>query len=169
MSTFESVIDMLKFAAGLADRVYADLGAADAGDPKSAATAIEAALCRSKHVDAVLRQAVSMCCPHCVANGNMNRYDDGREVTSTIALDEHTHYSRVWHPKAAHQINLQCNNIGTVTLRDGVRKRVIVAAPGVLDAVTVSEPSRSTDGNADLGHTAMRWPRGFRSDPTPTQ
>lgn len=158
MPTFEHLVDTVKFATALADRAYADLGAADASDPKAARAAIEAAQCRLNHIDAVLRQVVGMMCPHC--SQHMDRYDDGRDVTSSIALEDGLHYSRVWHPRPEHQINLPCNNLGTVALRDGTLKRVIVSAPGILDAVTVSEPSQPTD----LGHRVMRWPD--RNQPT---
>jgi hypothetical protein len=50
----------------------------------------------------------------------------------------------VWHPQFGHQLNL-ARDVGTITTHTGVRKRVIVSAPGFLDAVTVSESSGSDD------------------------
>ena len=133
MSTFEDVIDLAKFAAGLADAAYNDLDAADRDDPKTVAAAIRAAQCRLTHINAVLRQAVSGLCPHCA--GEMDRYVDGREVTGRIALDEHgTHHRHVWGPDCSHPFNRQ-HDVSTITTHTGVRKRVIVSAPGFLDAV----------------------------------
>ena len=42
---------------------------------------------------------------------------------------------------------------GVITAPDGARKRVVVSAPGFLDAVTLTEPARAGDGQPALAQT----------------
>ncbi|PBA30570.1 hypothetical protein CKJ65_16450 [Mycobacterium intracellulare] len=63
-----------------------------------------------------------------------DRYSDGRPVQTRIELETGCYYCHDWHPDPEHPSS-QPQDIGTVTLRDGSRKRVLIAAPGVLDAV----------------------------------
>jgi hypothetical protein len=65
----------------------------------------------------------------------MERYADGRAVTSRLGFCDGTQYVHQWHPDPAHPLN-RPHEIATVTTRNGTRKRVIVTAPGHLDAVS---------------------------------
>jgi hypothetical protein len=92
-STFDSLIDLLKFVAATVDQVWADL--APQCDHVNAA--------RLTHAWHVLLEAVSMLCPHCA--GDMEHYGDGRQVTTHLRFCDGTEYAHGWHPDPAHAFN----------------------------------------------------------------
>jgi hypothetical protein len=69
---------------------------------------------------------VGVLCPQCA--GDMDRYADGRSVTSQPRFCEGSQFVHLWHPDPAHPWN-RPQEVGTLTTRNGTRKRVVVTAP----------------------------------------
>ena len=67
----------------------------------------------------------------------MDRYADGRSLTSHLRFCEGSQFVYLWHPDPAHPRN-RPHDVGTLTPSNGKRKKIIVAAPGHLDAVTAT-------------------------------
>lgn len=76
-----------------------------------------------------------------VDRADRNRYSDGRPVQTRIDLETGCYFGHNWHPDLGHPSS-QPRQICTVRLRDGSRKRVLIVAPGVLDAVPDAAPLR---------------------------
>jgi hypothetical protein len=69
---------------------------------------------------------------------NESRYSDGRPVYSEVQIDPSWEPMRyVWHPDPAHERNQPQTFKGVVRGPSGRARRVIISAPGVLDAVDV--------------------------------
>jgi hypothetical protein len=82
-----------------------------------------------------------------------SRYSDGRPVISAMSLDAGpVLYIHAWHPDCTHPMNNRCE-LDVITAPDGVRRRVIVKAPGYLDAITLPETTRASDGQRALAQT----------------
>jgi|SRR5271166_1449611 len=82
-----------------------------------------------------------------------SRYSDGRPVISAMPLDAGpVLYVHAWHPDPTHPMNNPCE-LDVITTPDGVRRRVIVSAPGHLDAITLPETTRAGDGQPALAQT----------------
>lgn len=93
------------------------------------------------HVDHVLelldscRQTIWEAVNAVVAGrGGVHHYADGRPVSTSIELEPGMTFVHDWHPDPGHAIN-QPHEIVTTDLSDGRSKRIIVVAPGVLDAI----------------------------------
>jgi hypothetical protein len=69
----------------------------------------------------------------------MKHYADGRSVVGRLSLGDGRQYVHPWHPDS---VQNQPQEVCTVRMRDGTKKAVIVAAPGILDSVTVTRPER---------------------------
>jgi hypothetical protein len=81
------------------------------------------------------------------------RYSDRRAVISAMPLDAGpVLYVHAWHPDRTHPMNNRCE-LDVITTPDGVRRRIIVNAPGYLDAVTFDENAGASDGQPALAHT----------------
>jgi hypothetical protein len=132
MSDATTTVDYVKLACALVGLAQDDLGALDSGRD-SPSLAIETALARLEHVRHVLRHVVGVCCAHCAED--MEHYADGRPVTSHLRFCDGTQFVHHWHPDPAHPLN-RPHEIAAVTTRNGTRKRVIVTAPGHLDAIS---------------------------------
>jgi hypothetical protein len=82
-----------------------------------------------------------------------SRYSDGRPVISAMPLDAGpVLYVHAWHPDPTHPMTNPCE-LDVITTPDGVRRRIIVNAPGYLDAVTFDENAGAGDGQPALAHT----------------
>ena len=61
-------------------------------------------------------------------------------------------YAHAWHPDRTHPMNNHCE-LDDITTPDGVRRRIIVNAPGYVDAGTFDENAGASDGQPALAHT----------------
>jgi hypothetical protein len=68
-------------------------------------------------------------------DGNPNRYSDGRAVFTELELDHGVTMRHTWHPDPVAPCNQPQVIRGYVRLAGGRCKRIIIAAPGVLDAI----------------------------------
>ena len=63
------------------------------------------------------------------------RYSDGHPVISAMPLDDGPGlYVHTWHPDRTHPMN-NPGELEVITTPDGTRKRILVTAPGCIDAV----------------------------------
>jgi hypothetical protein len=139
MAEFDSdkLIDYLKFTAATVDRAgdqLSDIG--PNSSPHATAVTVESALCYLATARQLLQNIIGVYCPHCAHD--MNRFTDGRPVTSTVNFCEGSQWVHLWHPQPEHQWN-RPREVGTLTTRNGTRKQIVVSAPGHLDSVTVTE------------------------------
>ncbi|TXI56487.1 hypothetical protein [Mycolicibacter arupensis] len=68
---------------------------------------------------------------------DMERYDDGRSVSTTVELEPGCYFTYDWHPDPTNRLN-QPRELCTTELRNGRRKRILVVTPGVLDTADAS-------------------------------
>lgn len=71
----------------------------------------------------------------CRDSKDFDTYSDGRPVRTHLETTPGVIFEHRWHPQADHPDN-QPHDIYTAKGRNGRRRTVLVAAPGVLDAVT---------------------------------
>ena len=136
----------LKFAVALIVGAQGEFRALHDSNP---ALAAEALLARLHRVHAELSAAAGRFCPDGQsAETWLTRYDDGRPVMSAMPMGGC--YAHAWHPDRTHPMNNRCE-LDVVTTPDGVRGRIIVSAPGHLDAVKPTEPA--DDGQQALAQT----------------
>lgn len=67
---------------------------------------------------------------------NPYRYSDGRPVFTQFELEYGCTFQHVWHPDPAHKRN-QPGPLCIVDTPSGKRRRVVITAPGILDALDV--------------------------------
>ena len=138
--------DYLKFAAARALVCHTAFHASQGSGSPAAGVAVD----NLRHLQIELSEAVVRLCPeghHPEAWAA--RYDDGRPVISAMPLGERTGlYVHVWHPDRTHPMN-NPGELEVVTTPDGNRKRIIVAAPGCIDAVTEASDGQSTPAAED--------------------
>jgi hypothetical protein len=109
------------------------------------ALAAEAALARLDHLRAELTDAAGRFCPDGQsAEAFMTRYGDARAVMSAMPMAG-VCYAHAWHPDHTHPMNNPCD-LDVITTPNGNRKRIIVTAPGFLDAVSLPETAATGDG-----------------------
>ena len=92
-------------------------------------------------LDTVRAKIAESAAAFCSDGDDMNRYADGRPVTTRIDLETGAYFVYAWHPQPGHRDD-RPRELGTVEQRDGTRKRVFIAGPGILDAVTTTSPLR---------------------------
>jgi hypothetical protein len=104
------------------------------------------------HVHTELSDAVGRFCPD-GQNAEVwaTRYDDGRPVISAMPMEAGL-YVHVWHPDPAHPMNNRCE-LDVITTADGGRKRMVVSAPGCIDAVSLPEIAAAADAQPVLAQT----------------
>lgn len=88
-------------------------------------------------LDAVRNTLVESAAVFCRDGNDLNTYDDGRPVRTRLDLELGNYYEQRWHPYQDHRIN-RPHEVATFTTTSGKRKRVVVTAPGHLDAVDVT-------------------------------
>jgi hypothetical protein len=137
----DDLVDFLKFTAGAVDQAEEHLsGISTIRIPNSSrhetAVAVETALCYLATARNLLENIVRSHCPHCAAC--MNEYTDGRPVSTHLNFLEGSQWVHLWHPVPENPHN-RPREVGTLTTRNGTRKRIVIAAPGHLDAFTVAE------------------------------
>jgi hypothetical protein len=133
----DKLINFLKFSAATVELAGDQLGGIGPNSsPHATAGTIETAITHLTTVSEVMRHLVGVHCPHCAYL--MDRYTDGRQVTGHINFPEGTQFVQVWHPLREHSWN-RPREACTITTRNGTRKRIVVSAPGHLDAFTVTE------------------------------
>jgi hypothetical protein len=138
-ATFDSdkLVDFLKFTSATVDRAEDQLsGIRPTNSPQETAVTVETAICYLATARQLLQNIIGVYCPHCAHD--MNRFTDGRPVTSTLNFCEGSQWVHLWHPDRAHPWN-RPREVGTLTTRNGTHKRIVVSAPGHLDSVTISE------------------------------
>jgi hypothetical protein len=143
----ENAVDYLKFAAGLIFICESELRALhDMGESPN----VDAMRERLNHMHTELRGAAARFCPgdgeHAWA-----RYSDGRRVVTGLTVGNGC-YAYTWHPDRAHPANAPSER-GFITTPDGTSKRVVVSAPGFLDAVTLPESAEASEGQQALAQT----------------
>jgi hypothetical protein len=141
-ATFDSdnLVNFLKFTAASVDRAEDQLsGIRPTSSHQETAVNVESALCYLATARQLLQNIVGVYRPHCAHD--MNRFTDGRPVTSTPNFCESSQWVHLWYPQPEHQWN-RPREVGTLTTRNGTRKQIVVSAPSHLDAYTVAEPER---------------------------
>jgi hypothetical protein len=125
----------VKFTAAVVEQVHEELGALGPhpGSPSDvvaiARLDLESACARLEQVREVLRGVVALF----YADNDMAHFADGRPVMGRLRMCDGSQYLNPWHP---YPFQDAPREIRTVTTRNGTRKRVIVSAPGHLDAVS---------------------------------
>jgi hypothetical protein len=90
-----------------------------------------------RHLHTELSEAAARFCPEGQDPERWaTRYSDGRPVISAMPMEAGL-YVHTWHPDPAHPMNNRCE-LDVITTPDGTTKRIIVSAPGVIDAVLVA-------------------------------
>jgi hypothetical protein len=132
--TATNPVDWLKFAAAeciaTVDCVDYDLAALDLTRPVTRPD-IEVALARLHRVRQVLNAAITAVC----TDGDIDHYSDGRAIATHLNVGAGARWVHHWHPEPDHWLN-RPHTAGELRTRNGTRKRVIVTAPGHLDAVS---------------------------------
>jgi hypothetical protein len=139
----DKLIDFLKFAFATVDTAGERLGGIGRhSGPHAMPVAIETVIGHLATVSHVLQSVVGVYCPHCA--DSMNTYTDGRPVTTHLRFLEGSEVVHTWHPDKANPHN-RPRDLATLTTRNGTRKRIVVSAPGHIDAVTVTEAAQADD------------------------
>jgi hypothetical protein len=85
-------------------------------DARSCAIEAAAAFCRSGH--------------------DIEHYADGRQVRTRLEIEKGNEFEYVWHPQVDHHTN-RTQELFLWTTTSGARKRILITAPGHLDAIDV--------------------------------
>jgi hypothetical protein len=135
----DKLIDYLKLTAATVDRAGVQLsGIGPNASPNATALTVEAAICHLTTAYQLLQNVIGVHCPHCAAC--MGHYTDGRAVTSHLRFGDGSEFVHNWHADPQHSWN-RPREVATHTTSNGTRKRIVIAAPGHLDSVTVTERS----------------------------
>lgn len=130
--TDPSPIDYLKFCAAEAksrlDYVIDQLGQIDVEYPL---TTDDAEVLQS-FLEEVQRTVIESAAVFCRDGRDLDTYVDGRPVRTQLEVEKGVIFEYRWHPQPDHRDNLP-HSIYTAKGRDGRRRTVFVAAPGVLD------------------------------------
>jgi hypothetical protein len=123
--------DYLKYVAaetsGLIESAQQEVCSLDHPDDER----IEAILAQ---LDAVRHCAIEAAAAFCRDGHDIEHYADGRQVRTRLELGNE--YEHIWHPQPDHRTN-RAQELFPWTTTSGARKRLLIAAPDVLDAVDV--------------------------------
>jgi len=130
MTTPMHATDYLKLVAcvtsGLIESAQAAICALDADDEQ-----VEAIL---SQLDAVRHCAIEAAAAFCRDGHDIEHYADGREVRTELELELGNAYEHIWHPQPDHRTN-RPQALFPLTTTSGARKRLLISAPGVVEAV----------------------------------
>jgi hypothetical protein len=87
-------------------------------------------------LEAVRRCAIEAAAAFCRSGHDLDHYADGRQVRTRLVIEKGNEYEHVWHPQVDHRTN-RAQELFPWTTTSGARKRLLISAPGVLDAVDV--------------------------------
>lgn len=96
-------------------------------------------------LDAVRRIVTEAAAAFARDGRDLNTYSDGRPVVTAFEYEKGNRLEYVWHPYVEHRDN-RPRELFTVETTSGKRRRLLIAAPGVLDAVDATDES---DAGAD--------------------
>jgi hypothetical protein len=131
----DALINWIKCAAATVDTAVDRLSAIrPTSNPAETAATVEAAICHLSTAYWLLKDLVGVQCPHC--SHHMHMYTDGRAIAASVKFLEGSRYTHISHPDPSHQHN-KPRELATLTTRNGTRKRIVLSAPGHLDAFTV--------------------------------
>jgi len=105
----------------------------------------------AEELQGLLEHVLNVVAEHVAVLGiDATRYGDGTPVTTHAVLsgdggDGPEVFSHVWHPNPADPVNQPRVVHDSVTLMNGERRRLMVTARGVLDAVPVVGPAIGRD------------------------
>jgi|SRR5271156_2614293 len=132
-----SAADWLKFTAAVVEQSRCELEALSPriGSPSDAVVVarldLDTACARLEQAQEMLRGIVALFW----ADTDMATYASGRQVMGSLQMCDGKQYLQPFHPDPVCD---QPREIRTVTTGNGTRKRIIVSAPGHLDAVTLT-------------------------------
>src|SRR5271157_2320761 len=147
-NTTISAADWIKFTAATVEQVSDEPGAPSAhpGLPSDvvaiARLDLETACARLEQVREMLRGIVALF----YSDHVMAHFADGRPVLERLQMCDGRQYLQAGHPDPVQD---QPREIRTVTTRNGIKKRIVVSAPGHLDAVSEFPGCESPSWAAD--------------------
>jgi len=140
--------DWLKFTAAVVEQSRCELEALSprVGSPSDsvvvASLDLDTACARLEQAREMMRGIVALFW----SDTDMAHYATGRQVMGSLQMCDGAQYLQPWHPDPGQD---SPREIRTVTTRNGTRKRIIVSAPGHLDAITITD----TAGDVALAQT----------------
>lgn len=146
--TKTTAVDYLKYLVALCitiiEQVQGDLGGLDSSrrvTPRDIHTA-------HARLDAVWHALTGGRSVLHTVGDDLDHYSDGRPVETTLNVGAGTRWVHTWHPHPDHPRN-KPGDVGEMITRSGTRKRIIVSAAGVLDAVSEFPGCESPSWAAD--------------------